>query len=144
MPYLDRVVNHLHEVAGARWTAVQVAARSRVVWRRRVRRTTGRKRRKHRIESLDDIAVATDHQAVSAFQPPHAAARAHVDVANAVRGQPCVACDIVLKQRVAAVDHGVVRAEQRDDLVEQAVHGRNRNHRADDTRRRETADEIGE
>jgi len=64
-PVLDPVVDHLHVVAGAGRSAVQVA--------------TLRGERPHRrLESLEDLALATDHGAEADLQPPDAAADAHV------------------------------------------------------------------
>src|SRR2546427_445693 len=37
----------------------------------------------HGIEALNRLDVAADHEAISALQPPHATARAHVDVVHA-------------------------------------------------------------
>src|SRR5213593_107465 len=82
---LDAVVYHLHEMAGAVWTAVQVALNRRPFGLLASRRTryvalARRERRKNRAEPFEHVLFAADHHAVAAFQPPHAAARADVHV----------------------------------------------------------------
>ena len=68
-----------------------------------------RERAEDRIEPLDHRLLAADHQAVAAFEPPHAAAGADIEVVDAARAQRGGARDVVLPERVAAVDDGVAR-----------------------------------
>jgi hypothetical protein len=58
------------------------------------------------------LGVAADHQAISAFQAPHAAACAGVDIKDAFFLQRLGAPDIVLIKGVAAVDDDVSGFEQ--------------------------------
>src|SRR5690606_31118432 len=72
--------------------------------RSRDRTTTGGERGKDRIEPLDGGPITTDHQAVAPFEPPHATGRAHVEIVDAFRFQRSGAPDVVLPERIAAVD----------------------------------------
>src|ERR1039457_3571959 len=47
---------------------------------------SGRQRFEDRVEALDSLFRAANHHAVSAFESPDAAARAHVDVVDAFDG----------------------------------------------------------
>src|SRR5262249_38022012 len=67
----------------------------------------GRQRAEDRVEPLDRLALAADHQAVAALEAPDAAAGAHVDVVDAAPGELAGAGDVVVVVRVAAVDQGV-------------------------------------
>ena len=78
------------------------------------------------IEALHDLVLAADHQAVAALEAPDAAARAHVDVVEALRREALGARDVVLVVRVAAVDDGVARREQRLELVDGSSRRRRR------------------
>ena len=71
---LDAVVDHLHEVAGARRADVRVAV-------------LGRERLEDRLEALDGLVVAADHQAEADLEAPDAAGDAGVDEVDA-----CAAC----------------------------------------------------
>ena len=137
---LDPVVDHLHEVPGAGRAAVEVA----VLGGDRVALAAGRalgrldargERLEERVEPPDGGVVAADHQAVAALEAEHAAARAHVDVVQALLGERLRAGDVVAVVGVAAVDDGVVGLEQRDELVERRVDDRGRDHDADRARR---------
>ena len=89
-PVLDAVVDHLHEVAGAVRAAVQVARSRRSPGRRcgpgvrGAASTPGRDRGEDRVEVRDDVVLAADHQAEAALEAEHAAARADVDVVDAL------------------------------------------------------------
>src|SRR4051794_37842861 len=144
---LDAVVDHLHEVPGAARAAVQVAvfglrglavAPGRAVGRLDARR----ERLEEGVEARDGRVVAADHQAVAALEAEHAAARAHVDVVQALLAQRPRPDDVVAVVGVAAVDDGVVLVEQRDELVERRVDDRGRDHDADAPRLLELRDEV--
>src|SRR5688572_32564888 len=66
-----------------------------------------------RIETLDRLTLAADHQAVAALESPHAARCSHVDVMDSGSGQCAGPLDVVVIMRVAAVDDDVVRRQQR-------------------------------
>src|SRR5581483_10322845 len=78
---------------------------------------TGRERPEDRVEPFDDVALATDHHAVAAFEAEHAAARADVHVVDAGRCEHLGAVDVVAVVRVAAVDDDVVAVEQLHELI---------------------------
>ena len=85
---LDPVVDHLHEVAGAVRAAVQVAVLG-GCRRRRSRpgvrsadSTPGASVGEDRVEPLDRLVGAADHQAVAALETEDAAAGAAVDVVD--------------------------------------------------------------
>ena len=74
-PVLDPVVDHLHEVAGARRAAVEIAllGRRRLALAPGVRGAaldTGRERAEERIEVRDGVVRAADHQAVARARGP--------------------------------------------------------------------------
>src|SRR6516162_5356373 len=82
-PVLDAVVHHLHEVAGAGRSAVEVSlfgcARG-LVASLGTRKVTapGGERLKDGVEVPGYVLRAADHHAVAALEPPDAAAGAHV------------------------------------------------------------------
>src|SRR5205823_13248533 len=84
---LDPVMDHLHEMAGAVRSAMQVTlfGRSakfvaaggarRLATARRQRGTSG-------IETLNYLCVAANHHAITTFQAPDAAAGSDIDIVN--------------------------------------------------------------
>src|SRR5690349_24797419 len=90
-PVLDTVVNHLHEVAGAAGPTVQVPLGCGPVTgpaRCGLRAaTTGGDGLEDRVESSDRRVLASDHEAVAAFQPPDAAGGTAVQVVDPARGE---------------------------------------------------------
>ena len=104
-----------------------------------------RQRGEDRIEAIDRRLLAAEHQAIAALQSPHAAAGAGVDVGQALGLQLPRAADIVLPERVAAVDDGVAGCKQRRQLADRAL-GRlaRRHHDPYGARRLERAHEVGE
>src|SRR5262249_11052228 len=87
-PVLDAVVDHLHEVAGACRTAVQIAvfgldALALASDGPRCGIDTGSEGCEHGLEASEGFVVAADHEAVAAIESEDAAARAHVDVVDA-------------------------------------------------------------
>src|SRR5262249_58548676 len=67
----------------------------------------GRKRRKNRVEPLDDGGIAADHQAVAALAAPHPARGADVDVVDAAAAQGASPAEVVLPVAVAAIDQAI-------------------------------------
>ena len=116
---LDAVVHHLHEVAGARGPAVQVAdllgrgiaGRDPACARRGL--DARRERAEDRIEPCDRAVGSTDHQAEAAFESEHPAARPAVDVVDLLAQRAARARDVVAVEAVAAVDDRVARREVR-------------------------------
>src|SRR5262245_49124800 len=86
----DTVVDHLDEVAGAIWTAVQITQFGGTVelFAPRGARdvaTAPSQALEDRIEMLDRVRVAPDHQAVASLQAPYASASPHVHIVNSLR-----------------------------------------------------------
>ena len=113
---LDPVVHHLDEMAGAVRSAVQIPPFGGAADALSPRRAwdvadAGRQRREDRIEVLDDIRLATDHQAVAAFPSPDAAAGPDVDVVDATPGELLRAPDVVDVVGIAAVDEDVTTSK---------------------------------
>ena len=63
---------------------------------------------KDRVETLDDVTFAPDHEAVAALEAPDTAAGATVDVVDAFGREDSRAVDVVLVVGVATVDDDVV------------------------------------
>src|SRR5262245_38353611 len=86
----DAVVDHLDEVAGAIWAAVQITQFGGAVelFAPRGARDVATARSQaleDRIETLDRVSLAPDHQAVASFQTPDAAASPYVHIVNPLR-----------------------------------------------------------
>jgi hypothetical protein len=77
---------------------------------------TRRECAEHRIEPRDHVLLAADHQAIATLQPPHAAAGTDIEIMDAAFLQARRTRDVVLPERVAAVDDGVVLREQAGEL----------------------------
>src|SRR5262249_46637715 len=101
---------------GARWTTVEVPLGGRAAGRpRRCRsrsRLTRRERLEDRIETLGNLRFAADHQTVPTLEPPHAAARADVEVVNPACLQLPRAPHVVFEMRIPAVNDDVVTPDQ--------------------------------
>src|SRR5947207_1530132 len=74
---LDSVVDHLHEVSGARWPAIDIAilgSAGNFFASRRARDLgpSGRQSLENRIEMLHSFPGAANHHAITTFQSPHA------------------------------------------------------------------------
>src|SRR5439155_2539134 len=105
--------------------AVQVAflggAGKLVTSRRALDRAFARRERlEDRIEALHHILLAADHHAVAALEPVHAAARTGVGVVDVLAGERLRTPDVVLEERVTAVDDRVAGLE----LLAELLHGR--------------------
>src|ERR1043165_8362405 len=108
-PVFDAVVDHLHEMAGAARPGMDVALPGPRIAalpgrRRRNVARAGHERAEYRIEPLHHGFLAADHQAVAALQPPHAAARADIEIMDAALPQRLGARDVVLPERITAID----------------------------------------
>src|SRR5207302_10910268 len=98
-------VHHLHEVPRACGPGVNVAALRPLVAAFPARRppdraVSRRERVEDRIEHVDDMLVAADHQAIAALQPPHAAGSSDIDVVDAASRAFPVAADTILVEAV--------------------------------------------
>src|ERR1700730_19238319 len=81
----DSVVDHFHEVAGARWAAMEVslfrgAGDLFAAGSARCVAATWREGLENGIEMADGVVLAADHLAVAAFESPDASASADVNV----------------------------------------------------------------
>src|SRR5665213_4211492 len=86
---LDTVVDHLHKVPRAIRSAVQIAVLGGASEFLATRCTRcffdpRSESAKNRLESLDDVIVAADHQAIAALRSPHSAAGAGIDVMDSL------------------------------------------------------------
>ncbi len=99
--------------------------------------------REDRVEVLHDVVLAPDHQAEAALEAEHAAARADVDVVDALGLQLRRAVHVVAVVAVAAVDDDVAGLEQLGDLVDQPARDRRGHHEPHGTRLVELLHEIG-
>src|SRR5258708_4528605 len=75
---------------------------------------------------------------------PAPAARPGVEVAHPVPPQPLCACEVVLEQRVAAIDDGVFSSQQGSERIDRRVHHTRGDHQPDVPRRLELLDQLGE
>ena len=89
----------------------------------------------------NDLRLAADHQTVTALESPHAAARAAIDVVNALGRQAPRAIDVVSIVRVAAVDDDVAAIEERLEIGKRVVDDGRRHHEPDHARFDQRADE---
>src|SRR5829696_2144895 len=128
-PVFDSIVNHLHEVTGARRSTVQVTFRGSAgisgsirCGRRRWNSITSRCQcLEDRIEMGNNILLTSDHLAVTALQSPDTATRADVNVVNACSFQLARAPDVVNVIRISAVDNNVARLNNREKLVDHRI-----------------------
>src|SRR5262249_61528399 len=91
-PVLDAVMDHLDEVAGTVWPAVQIAllrSALRLVtpWRARDVAHAWCEPGKDRIEPLHHRFLTANHHAISALEAPHTATRSNVNVVYALGGE---------------------------------------------------------
>jgi hypothetical protein len=109
---LDAVMHHLHEVAGAGLTAMQVtiSSRTRISCATRCRRnclTSRRESFEDGIEISNDVFLAANHLAVTTIESPNSTACPHVDIMNAFSFEFVRATNVVDVIRVSAVDDDV-------------------------------------
>src|SRR5438270_451252 len=109
-------MHHLHKVAGAVRTAMQVT----LFWgagelfppRRACDGAgTGSEGRKNRVEVLNHCYFAANHQTIAAFKSLHTATRSGVHVVNAFRSEFFRALNVVDIVRISAVDEDIARLE---------------------------------
>src|SRR5215213_2634955 len=144
---LDAVVHHLHEVACARRTAVQIALllrREITVATRGSGDFTGawRNRLQDRVDDLDRIVIATNHEAVPTLQPEDPTAGTDVDIVNALLAQLGGPADVIAIVRVAAVDDDVALVEDVGQLLDDFAGDPGRDHHPRDPGLAELVDEL--
>ncbi len=96
-----------------------------------------------RVQVLDRLGFAADHQAEAAVQPEHAAAGTDVDVVDAVGLELLRALDVVEVVGVAAVDDDVTVGKQGLELVDRRLDDCGGDHDPDGARLRQQGDEVG-
>src|SRR5262245_42814146 len=120
-------------MAGPIWTTVQVALFGSSLeffasWSSRDVACARRKRFEDRIEMSNYLSLTADHHAVASLQPPHTAARANVNVMDALRRQFPGAANVVDVIRIPAVNEDVSFVEQRQKIFDGFVHYGCRDH----------------
>src|SRR5207302_3434882 len=150
---LDAVVHHLHEMTGARRTAMQVAVFGRG-WPcaagffasggpRRIAPARG-ECFEDWIEMLDHLPRASDHLAITPFQAPDAAACAHIDIVDSALPELFGTPDIVNVVGISAIDQNVASLQFGNELFDRGIHARRRYHHPDRPRRRHFLDKLFE
>ena len=99
-------------------------------------------RAEDRVEVLHDGVLAADHQAESALQPEDPAARADVNVVDAMFRKPGGTIDVVAVVAVPAVDDDVLALHGGRQLLHGGPGERGRNHHPRGPRRAEPGDEV--
>ena len=127
------VVDHLDEVPCAGRSAMQIAVlcrASELLPARRARKVaaSGGNRFENRVEVPHGFRLPADHQAVAAFQAPHATARAAVDVMDALGLEVARAPAVIAEVRIPAVDDDVVFLQMRHECLDDLVRHSGRNH----------------
>src|SRR5262245_5799485 len=126
----DAVMHHLNEMAAADRSAVYIA----------ILRRQGEKRR---LEALDTLVVAANHDTEAIFEAPDAAAGALVDIVQPVRLEYGGAAHIVVEVGIAPVNNRVARLQQRYELLNHLLgHITRRQHDPDRARRGELTDQL--
>src|SRR5262249_48087576 len=72
-----------------------------------------RKRGEDRVKVGDGGLRTADHQTKATFDTPDPARGAAIDIANALCAQRLCPPDVVLIERIAAIDNDVIRLQQR-------------------------------
>src|SRR3546814_8501073 len=97
------------------------------------------------VEVIDRGRRAADHEAVAAIETTHAAAGTDIDILDSTARQGGRPADVILVERVAAVDHDVAAfqdaAELRNHILRCTACGE---HNTDRPWRIETGNKIGE
>src|SRR6516164_10748574 len=120
-PVLYSVMDHLDEVSGTVRAAVQVAefgGPANFLSSRGARdiSLTGCQRLEDRIEVPHCRHRSADHHAVTALQPPDAAAGSDIYVVDTLRRERSSPTDVIDVVRVAAVDENVAALEVRPEI----------------------------
>src|SRR5207302_7610557 len=113
---LDSVVDHLHKMAGAGGSAIEITLLGRatkLLPAGRVRNiaNAGSQRLENEIKMRDRLFGPANHHAVTAFQAPDTAAGADINVVNAALAQFLRAAHVIFVIGVAAVNDDVAGLE---------------------------------
>ena len=90
------------------------------------------------------IALTSDHQTITALDPPHAAARPHVDIANTLGLQFFGSPDIINIVRVASINDDVSLQHLAGKVMHSGLYRHCGHHQPDSARRLQSGDEIVE
>ena len=148
-PVLDAVVDHLHEMSCAGRSAVQVALLLRGLRAGSAGRAgdvarSRRDRLQYGLDRPERLLRSADHEAVAAVEAEDAAARADVDVVDALVLQRGRAPDVVAVVRVAAVDDDVAGLEDSGDLVDDLPRDPRGDHEPHHARRLQLRRQVGD
>src|SRR5476649_272684 len=143
------VMNHLNEMAGAGRPAMEITVLDRATYLFPSRCT--RDIAAPRSERLEDwvevqygIALASNHQTITALDPPHATARPHIDVANTFGPQFFGSPDIINIVRVASINDGVSLLHLAGKVMHSDLYRHRGHHQPDSARRLQLSHEIVE
>src|SRR5215472_13126015 len=144
---LNTIVDHLHKVASAVRSAVEIPLlcgspnlfTSRSAWCCINAWSQGRE---DRIEILDNVLFATDHQAIAAFESPHTAACSAVHIVDTFRFEFSSAPDIIMIVRIAAINDHITRSKMWDNGFQCRIYRGSRYHEPDSARRGKLADQV--
>src|ERR1017187_9294455 len=143
------VMDHLDEMAGAGRPAMEVTLLDRATnlfpsRRARDIAASRSKRLEDWIEVQYGIAFTSDHQTITALDPPHAAARPHIDIANTLGLQFFGSPDIINIVRVASVNDDVSFLHLAGDVTHGGLYCRCGHHQPDNAWRLQLGHEIFE
>src|SRR5271155_4544316 len=131
---LDAVMNHLDEVSCAARPAMEIAVFGRAAGNFFAAGSAihvaaaGSESLEDRIQVLDDVGLAANHLAVTAFEAPDAAGGADVGLANAFGFQLFGAANVVDVVGVAAINDDVALVKLGGQVRERRIHGEGRDH----------------
>src|ERR1017187_6139443 len=145
----NAVMDHLDEMAGAGRPAMEITLLDRAtnLFSSRCTRdiaASRSKRLKDRIEVQYGIALASDHQTITALDPPYAAACPHIDIANTFGLQFFGSPDVINIVRVAYIDDDVSLLHLAGKVMHSGLYRRCGHHQADSARRLQLGHEIVE
>src|ERR1017187_9805461 len=143
------VMNHLGEMAGAGRSAMEIPLLDRATnlfpsGRARNIAASRSKRLEDWIEVQYGIALTSDHQTITALDPPHAAARPHIDIANTFGLQFFGSPDIINIVRVASINDDISLLHPGGKVLHSDLYRRRGHHQPDSARRLQLGHEIVE
>src|ERR1035441_3889345 len=143
------VMNHLHEMAGAGGPTMEITLLDRATdpFPSRCARdiaASWSKRLEDWIEVQYGIALTSDHQTITALDPPHASARPHINIANTFGLQFFGSPDIINIVRVASIYDDISLLHLAGKILHSDLHGRRGHHQPDSARRLQLGHEIVE
>src|SRR5664280_1190416 len=145
----NAVMDHLDEMAGSGRPAMEITLLDRAtnLFPSRCTRDIAASRSERledRIEVQYGIALTSDHHTITALDPPYAAARSHVDIANTFELQFFGSPDIINIVRVASINDDVSLLHLAGDVTHGGLYRRCGHHQPDSARRLQLGHEIFE